>query len=228
MYPTTQIKRTFILLSELIKQTALFIHRAFHLKFLYGNAVCLSINAFSSKFFQASSIVIFNGRSSNHQKLLKISLSVLIWLIIHKCNIGTQHLMALFPCILQWLSDSMVSSKITAERWIRSCLYFMKAFVVASKLMASILCGNRTKTNMVKATSFYCSSPNLPSLAFFFILALMILHLNPSSATLHWLIFPKCNKLTIFEVVSFNMTGYLLNLPCHLSYIVMEQGIIKD
>jgi hypothetical protein len=34
----------------------------------------------------------------------------------------------------------------------------------------------------------------LPSLAFFFILTLMTFRLNPPSATLHWLIFPKHNK----------------------------------
>jgi hypothetical protein len=38
---------------------------------------------------------------------------------------------------------------------------------------------------MAKVTNLYRSSPNLPSSAFFFILALMTFHLKPPSATLH-------------------------------------------
>jgi hypothetical protein len=110
-----------------------------------------------------------------------------------------------FPCILQWLSDSMVSIKITAEELIRSCScsYFMKTFATF-KLLTPISDRNRTKPNIAKATSLYHLSPNLPSLTFFFILALMIFHLNPLLATLHWLIFPKHNKLTTCKVVSLN------------------------
>ena len=123
-------------------------------------------------------------------------------MIIYKYNIGTQHLIAPFPCMLQWLTDNMVSAKIIAEGLIRSCLYFIKAFA-ASKLTL-ILDGNKTKPNMAKTTNPYRSSPNLPFLAFFFILASITFHLNPPSTTLHWLILPKHNKLTTFEVMSLN------------------------
>jgi len=44
------------------------------------------------------------------------------------------------------------------------------------------------------------------SLVFFFILALITFHLKPLSATLHWLIFPKPNKLTTSEAVSSNFS----------------------
>jgi hypothetical protein len=98
--------------------------------------------------------------------------------MIHKYNIGLQHLMAPFPCILQWLSDSMVLAKIAEEGLIRSYSYSTKTFA-ASKLMTPILDGNNTSPKMAKATNLYRSSPNLPSSTFFFILASMTFHLKP-------------------------------------------------
>ena len=182
MYPVISIRGTHILLPQLIVQMTLFIHGAFHLKLLCGNMKYLSIYAFSSQFFQVLSMVIFNGLRSNHQKLLKMSLGISIWLIIYKYNIRMQHLMTLFPCILQWLSDSMVSAKIAKEGLIRSCSYSMKAFA-ASKLVTLILDGNNTRQKMVKAANLYCSSPNLPSLTFLFIRASMTFHLKAPLAT---------------------------------------------
>ena len=92
MYPVILIRGTHILLPKLIMQTVSFIYGAFHLKLLCNNVVYFSTHAFSSKFYKVSSIIIFNGRRSNHQKLLKISLGVLMWSAIHRCNNGTQHL----------------------------------------------------------------------------------------------------------------------------------------
>jgi len=112
--------------------------------------------------------------------------------------------MAPFPCILQWLSDNMVSPKMADEGSIRSRSYSMKT-LAASKLMPPISEGNNTSPKMAKATNLYRSSPNLPSSAFFFIQASMTFHLKPPSATLHWLIFPKPNKLTTSEAVSLNL-----------------------
>jgi len=140
-----------------------------------------------------------------NQKLLKMSLSILIWLIIYKYNIRMQHLMAPFPCILQWLSDSTVSAKIAKEGLIRSCLYSMKAFAT-SKLMTLILDRSNTRPKMAKATNLYCSSPNLPSSIFFFIRASMTFHLKPPLATyigwsfpdlINWLPSKICFKIFI-------------------------------
>lgn len=203
MYLITPIRGTHILLPQLIIQTASFIHDGFHLKLFCGTVTYFSTHASSFRFFQVSSIIIFNGRRLNHKKLLKIFLGVLIWLMIHRCIIGTQHLIAHFPCILQWLIDSMVLAKIVTEGLIRLHSYFIKVFV-ASKLMTPISYGNRTNPSIAKATSLYRSSPNLPSSTFFFIWASMIFHLNPPLATPHRLIFPKHNNLTTFEVVSSN------------------------
>ena len=110
-----------------------------------------------------------------------MSLGVSIWLIIYKYNIGMQHLMAPFPCVLQWLSDNMVSPKIADEGLIQSRSYSMKT-LAASKLMTPISDGNNTSPKMAKATNLYRSSPNLPSSAFFFIRASMTFHLKPPSA----------------------------------------------
>ena len=54
-----------------------------------------------------------------------------------------QHLMAPFPCVLQWLSDNMVSPKMADEGLIRSRSYSMKT-LAASKLMTPISEGNNT------------------------------------------------------------------------------------
>jgi len=166
MYPITPIRGTHILVPQLIIQIASFIPNGFHLKLFCGTVTYFSNHTSSSRFFQVSSIIIFNGRRSNQQKLLKIFLGVLIWLMIHRCTIGTQHLIAHFPCILQWLIDSMVLAKILTEGLIRSHSYFIKVFV-ASKLMTPISDGNKTYPNIAKATSLYRSSPNLPSSTFF-------------------------------------------------------------
>jgi hypothetical protein len=107
------------------------------LKLLCGSVAYFFIHAFSSQCLQVSSIVTFSGQRSNHQKLLKMSLGVLIWLIIHKYNIRTQHLIAPLPFIMQWLSDNMVSAKIAEEGLIRSCSYSKKT-LAASKLMTPI------------------------------------------------------------------------------------------
>jgi len=205
MYPVISIRGTHILLPQLIVQMMLFIHGAFHLKVLCGNMEYLFIYAFSSQLFLVSSMVIFNGLRSNHQKLLKMSLDISIWLIIYKYNIRMQHLMAHFPLILQWLSDSTVSAKITKEGLIWSYSYSIKAFA-ASKLMTLILDGNNTRPKMAKATNLYCLSPNLPSSTFFFIRASMTFHLKPPLATyicwsfpdlINWLPLKICFKFLI-------------------------------
>jgi len=100
-----------------------------------------------------------------------------------------QHLMAPFTCVLQWLSDNMVSPKMAEEGLILSRSYSMKT-LAASKLMTPISEGNNTSPKMAKATNLYRSSPNLPFSEFFFIRASMTFHLKPPSTTLHWLIFP--------------------------------------
>jgi len=113
-----------------------------------------------------SSIILL---SHNHlSKLLVIYPSLFIRLMIHICSIGMEYLIAYLSCILQWLNDSMVFVKIATERLIRSCSYSMKAFA-ASKLITPIPNGNITNPNIAKATSLYHSSPNFPSLTFFFI-----------------------------------------------------------
>ena len=158
-------------------------------------AVYFFTHAFSSKFFQVSSIIIFNGWWPNHQKLLKIVLSISMWLIIHRRNIGTQYLLALFPCILQWLSDSMVLTKIAVKSLIWWCSNFMNAFA-SYKLMTPFSDGNKFNPDIVKATSLYHSSPNFPFSTFFFIIASIVFRLNPPLVTLYWLIFSKHNNLT--------------------------------
>jgi len=204
MYLVTPTKGTHILLPQLIMQIVSFIHGAFHLKLLCGNTIYFSAHTFSSKFFQVSSIIIFNGRRSNHQKLLKMFCGVSIWLKIHKCNRGTQHLKAPFPRILQWLSDNMVLANIAAKGLIWVCSYSTNAFA-AFKLMTPISDGKGTKLNMAKATSLYRSFPSFPSSTFFFILASMAFHLNPPLVNLHWLIFPKHNNRNTLKAVFSNL-----------------------
>jgi len=71
MYPVIPTRGTHILQPQLIMETVSFIYGAFHLKLHCKNVAYFSTHAFSSKFYKVSSIIIFNGQSSNHQKLLK-------------------------------------------------------------------------------------------------------------------------------------------------------------
>ena len=136
------------LLPQLIIQDVSFIQGPFHLKLLFGNAIYFSTHVFSSRFFQVSPIMIFNGRRSSHQKLLKISLGVLIWLMLHRYNIRTRHLMTPFPCILQW----MVLTKITTKMLILVWSYSMNAFAT-STLMSPASDENKTSLNIAKTLS---------------------------------------------------------------------------
>jgi hypothetical protein len=94
---------------------------------------------------------------------LKISLGVLIWLMLHRYNIRTRHLMTPFPCILQW----MVLTKITTKMLILVWSYSMNAFAT-STLMSPASDENKTSLNIAKTLSCIVCFLIFSLLCFFF------------------------------------------------------------